>query len=53
MNDDLCGELKRGTVIVDLAAEKGGNTSFTQVDKVHYDDFTGVRVIGYTTNSYC
>lgn len=45
--------MRRGSVIVDLAAEKGGNTSLTQVDKVNFDANSGVHVIGYTTSTYC
>jgi NAD(P) transhydrogenase subunit alpha len=38
--------MREGSVIVDLAAERGGNCSLTQVDKkiVHH----GVTIIGYT-----
>ncbi|HRI64694.1 MAG TPA: Re/Si-specific NAD(P)(+) transhydrogenase subunit alpha [Polyangium sp.] len=38
--------MRRGSVIVDLAAEQGGNCAFTQRDQIvsHY----GVTIVGYT-----
>ena len=38
--------MKRGSVIVDLAAERGGNCAFTEKDKVVTKH--GVTIIGYT-----
>ncbi|EAS01032.2 NAD(P) transhydrogenase subunit beta (macronuclear) [Tetrahymena thermophila SB210] len=53
LNEELCSLLRRGSVIVDLAAEKGGNTSLTQLDKVNHDVNLGIHVIGYSFGSYC
>ena len=38
--------MQEGSVIYDLAAIQGGNTSFTEVDKVI--DKNGVRIMGET-----
>ena len=38
--------MKKGSVIVDLAAENGGNCELTQVGKIV--DHNGVKIIGYT-----
>ena len=38
--------MKPGSVIVDLAAETGGNCELTQKDKIVI--FNGVKIIGYT-----
>lgn len=39
--------LKSGSVIVDLAAEAGGNCDLTQKDKLIVTE-NGVKIIGYT-----
>jgi len=45
--EDMVKSMKRGSVIVDLAAEKGGNCKLTVMDdKVVTDN--GVTIIGYT-----
>ncbi|MEX2963056.1 Re/Si-specific NAD(P)(+) transhydrogenase subunit alpha [Microbulbifer sp. TYP-18] len=43
---DMVDAMAQGSVVVDLAAENGGNCDYTQVDKkvVH----SGVTIIGYT-----
>ena len=43
---DVVACLKRGSVVVDLAAEQGGNCELTVPDEVV--DHEGVKIIGYT-----
>ncbi len=43
---DMVRSMKNGSVIVDLAAEQGGNCELTEPDKVV--DANGVSIIGYT-----
>jgi len=43
---DMVESLKSGSVIVDLAAEQGGNCKLTKADKVI--THKGVKIIGYT-----
>lgn len=43
---DMIQSMKAGSVIVDLAAEQGGNTELTQKDQVVVEH--GVTIIGYT-----
>jgi NAD(P) transhydrogenase subunit alpha len=43
---DMVASMKRGSVVVDLAAEQGGNCELTQADQVV--DADGVSIIGYT-----
>lgn len=45
--DDMVTSQKRGSVIVDLAAEKGGNCKLTVMDEKITTD-NGVTIIGYT-----
>lgn len=47
INEDMVAQLKPGSVIVDLAAERGGNCPLTVADKVIETD-NGVTIIGYT-----
>ncbi|QTL38353.1 Re/Si-specific NAD(P)(+) transhydrogenase subunit alpha [Xenorhabdus budapestensis] len=44
---EMVESMKRGSVIVDLAAQNGGNCEFTEADKLVVTD-NGVKVIGYT-----
>ncbi|MBC6436700.1 MAG: Re/Si-specific NAD(P)(+) transhydrogenase subunit alpha [Rhodobacteraceae bacterium] len=44
---DMVESMKPGSVIVDLAAERGGNCALTQRDKKVVSD-NGVTIIGYT-----
>ena len=44
---DMVHSMKDGSVIVDLAAEQGGNCELTQADKIVKSD-NGVSIIGYT-----
>lgn len=44
---DMVGAMKDGSVIVDLAAEKGGNCELTQMDEKIVTD-NGVTIVGYT-----
>jgi len=43
---DMVESMKSGSVIVDLAAEQGGNCKLTKADKVV--TYKGVKIIGYT-----
>jgi NAD(P) transhydrogenase subunit alpha len=45
--EDMVKSMKRGSVIVDLAAEKGGNCKLTVADDKIVTD-NGVTIIGYT-----
>lgn len=53
LTEELISELRHGAVIVDLAADKGGSTALTHVDKINSDAKSGVTVIGYTEATYC
>ncbi|NNF07035.1 MAG: Re/Si-specific NAD(P)(+) transhydrogenase subunit alpha [Candidatus Eisenbacteria bacterium] len=44
ISDDMVRDMKEGAVIVDLAAEQGGNCSLTEMDKVVTKE--GVTIIG-------
>lgn len=44
--DDMIESMKKGSVIVDLAAEAGGNTTRTVKNEVV--EHNGVKIIGYT-----
>ncbi len=43
---DVVAALRPGSVVVDMAAEQGGNCELTKADEVV--DFQGVKIIGYT-----
>ena len=43
---DMVQSMKSGSVIVDLAAEQGGNCKLSQADKIV--SYKGVKIIGYT-----
>ena len=45
--EDMVASMKPGSVIVDLAAEKGGNCKLTKADEKIVTD-NGVTIIGYT-----
>jgi NAD(P) transhydrogenase subunit alpha len=45
--EDMVAAMKRGSVIVDLAAEKGGNCKLTVMDEKIVTE-NGVTIIGYT-----
>jgi len=44
---EMVASMKPGSVIVDLAAQTGGNCELTQADRVTVTD-NGVKIIGYT-----
>ena len=44
---EMVGLMKPGSVVVDLAAEQGGNCDLTQKDKV-IESNNGVKIVGYT-----
>ncbi len=46
IEDDMVEAMKPGSVVVDLAAEQGGNCSLSKPDEVV--DHGGVKIIGYT-----
>ncbi len=46
ITEDMVRSMKSGSVIVDLAAEQGGNCALTQPDKVVVEN--GVNIVGYT-----
>jgi NAD/NADP transhydrogenase alpha subunit len=39
--------MRAGSVVVDLAAEQGGNCDLTRPGEAHVDEESGVTVIGY------
>lgn len=39
-------DMKKGSVIVDLAAEAGGNTDYCEKGKIV--EHNGVKIVGYT-----
>ena len=43
---DMVRSMKEGSVVIDLAAEQGGNCELTQADEIV--DVNGVKIIGYT-----
>jgi NAD(P) transhydrogenase subunit alpha len=45
--EDMVHAMKPGSVVVDLAAERGGNCDLTEMDKKVVSD-NGVTIIGYT-----
>ena len=47
LNADMIKEMPPGSVIVDLAAERGGNCDLTEMDK-KVETPNGVTIIGYT-----
>jgi len=47
MNDEMIAGMKRGSVIVDLAAENGGNAACTKKDE-EVVTANGVKCLGYT-----
>lgn len=47
ITEDMILSMKPGSVIVDLAAQTGGNCALTQADKLVVTD-NGVKIIGYT-----
>ena len=44
---EMVGLMKTGSVVVDLAAEQGGNCDLTEAGKIILSD-NGVKIIGYT-----
>jgi H+-translocating NAD(P) transhydrogenase subunit alpha len=47
ITEEMIASMKDGSVIVDLAAQAGGNAALTVKDKVFLTD-NGVKIIGYT-----
>lgn len=43
---EMVAAMKPGSVVVDLAAEQGGNCELTKPGEIH--DFQGVKIIGFT-----
>jgi NAD/NADP transhydrogenase alpha subunit len=48
LSEECVRALKPGSVIVDLAAEMGGNCKLTRKDEEFVYEDTGVTIIGYT-----
>jgi NAD(P) transhydrogenase subunit alpha len=46
ITEDHIKILKKGSVVVDLAAESGGNCVYTQKDQLV--EVNGVKIVGYT-----
>jgi H+-translocating NAD(P) transhydrogenase subunit alpha len=46
IKENMINDMKAGSIIYDLAAAQGGNTAFTEVDKII--DKGGVRIMGET-----
>ena len=46
IKDNMINNMQSGSVIYDLAAIQGGNTAFTEVDKIV--DKNGVKIMGET-----
>ena len=44
---EMVGLMKTGSVVVDLAAEQGGNCDLTEAGKIIESD-NGVKIVGYT-----
>ena len=44
IKDDMINQMQSGSVIYDLAAIQGGNTAFTEVDKIV--EKNGVKIMG-------
>ena len=44
IKDNMIGNMQPGSVIYDLAAIQGGNTAFTEVDKIV--DKNGIKIMG-------
>lgn len=47
ITEDMVNSMKEGSVIVDLAAEQGGNCALTKPGEV-YRHSNGVKIVGYT-----
>ncbi|WP_347254757.1 Re/Si-specific NAD(P)(+) transhydrogenase subunit alpha [Leminorella grimontii] len=47
ITEEMIASMKAGSVIVDLAAQNGGNCALTQADRV-VETENGVKIIGYT-----
>ena len=45
INEDMLEDMKVGSVIFDLAVEQGGNSAYSEIDKIV--DKNGVKIIGY------
>ncbi len=43
--------MRAGSVVVDLAAEQGGNCDLTRPGEAHVDEESGVTVIGYVLDA--
>lgn len=48
ITDDIVRVMKPGSVIIDMAAEMGGNCTLTKKDEAHFDKESGVTIVGYT-----
>jgi NAD(P) transhydrogenase len=48
VTEDIVRVMKPGSVILDMAAEMGGNVELTKRDRVVFDHESGVSIIGFT-----
>lgn len=48
IHEDTVRMMKSGSVIVDMAAEMGGNCELTKPGQVYTDPISGVTIIGFT-----
>lgn len=48
LTDDIVRVMKPGSVILDMAAEMGGNCTLTRRDEAFFDVESGVTILGYT-----
>ena len=44
INEEMINKMKSGSVIYDLAAIQGGNTAYSEVDKIV--DIKGIKILG-------
>ena len=47
MHSEAVRSMKKGSVIVDLAADMGGNCELTKAGECYVDDLSGVCIVGY------
>ena len=46
MHSEAVRSMKKGSVIVDLAADMGGNCELTKAGECYVDDLSGVCIVG-------
>jgi len=48
VTEDIVRAMRPGSVILDMAAEMGGNCELTKKDRIFFDSESGVSIIGFT-----